>query len=98
MILSGPEQNLKINYHSLKGDVIIMNYLAEGLRCKATINGMKQDWDNFTKGAVYNSPYLTVDKGIMKVNDGKSGYLIDFRGDLPVYKELKPVNKLKVFL
>jgi hypothetical protein len=90
--LSGLEKNLKMNYHSLKGDDMTMNYLAEGLRCEATINGKQQDWDIYTKGAVYISPYLSINQGIMKVSDGKSGYLVDFRGDLPVYKELKIIK------
>jgi hypothetical protein len=90
--LSGLEQNLVVNYHSLKGDDITMNYRAEGLRCIATINGKKQNWDKFTGGSVYISPYLTIDKGVMKVSDGKTGYLVDFRGVLPAYKELKSIK------
>ncbi len=86
--LSRLEQNMQVNYHSLKGDDITMNYNAEGLRCNATINRKKQNWDKFTEGSVYLSPYLRINKGMMKVSDGKSGYLVDFRGDLPVYKEL----------
>jgi hypothetical protein len=86
--LSRLEQNLQVNYHSLIGDDISMNYNAGGLRCKSIINGKMQNWDRLTEGSVYLSPYININKGMMKVSDGKSGYLVDFRGDLPLYKEL----------
>ena len=85
-------KNLMINYLSLGDDRIEMQYRPDGLRCNAAINGERQDWDNFTKSAVYHSPYLKIKSGIMSVSDGNSGYVVDFRGANPVYKELK-VNK-----
>jgi len=81
------QNSTALNYVSLKGDKIKMVYNPSGLRCQAEINGKKQDWDNFTQGAVYKSPYLKVKDGIMKVTDGKLGYEVDFRGDIPLYKE-----------
>lgn len=83
------EQNLKLSYRSLCGDNLRMTYKPEVLRCTATINGKKQDWDNYTKGAVYDSQYLKIKDGIMQVSDGQSGYVVNFQGDIPVYKILK---------
>jgi len=83
------EKNLIISYHSLGGDDLKMKYNPEGLRCEATINGKKQDWDHFTKGSVYKSPYLKIKDGIMQVTDGQEGYIVDFRKDNPIYKNLK---------
>ena len=58
-----------------------MIYQPAGLRCKATINGKEQDWDNHTKGAVYESPYVKIKNGVMEINDGVDGYRVDFKGD-----------------
>ncbi len=87
--LSKLQKELTVNYHSLLGDDLTMIYCPERLRCEATINGLKQDWNNFIHGAVYESPFVNIKDGIMQVSDGQSGYLIDFRGDNPVYKILK---------
>lgn len=87
------ESNLELVYHSLSGDDLKMNYQPSGLRCAATINGKKQDWDRFTKGAVYESPYLKISNGIMQVSDGNESYQVDFRGNSPVYQELKGIKK-----
>lgn len=87
--LSKLEKNLIISYHSLGGDDLKLKYNPEGLRCEATINGKKQDWDHFTKGSAYESPYLKIKDGIMQVSDGQEGYIIDFRKDNPIYKNLK---------
>ena len=64
-------------------------YNPEGLRGRAKINGQTQNWDKITKGAVYDSPYLKIKNGIMKVSDGTAGYEIDFRGDVTLYNELR---------
>ena len=83
------EQKLELTYYSLNGDKLKMRYNPSGLRCGAEINGKEQDWNRFTKGAVYDSQYLKIKQGIMQVSDGKSGYTVDFRGSLPVYTYLK---------
>ncbi len=92
--LSKLSQDKEINYFNLYGEKLRMIYNPTGLRCSAWINGKKKDWNNHTVGAVYDSPYLKIKNGIMKVSDGKNAYEIDFRKDKPVYKELSsPVLK-----
>ena len=76
----------QISYKSLNGDRTQMQYVSYGLRCKGIINGKKQSWDDFTGGAVYKSPYLSIKDGIMQVSDGEDGYVVDFTGSKPVWK------------
>lgn len=80
---------LQVNYQSLHGDNMQMEYNPIGLRCNAIINGKKMNWDNFTDGAVYQSPYIKVKEGRMTVKNGIEGYTIDFTGEIPEWKEIK---------
>jgi len=80
--------NLELNYQSLAGDTMVMQYIPEGLRCQAKINGKKMDWDHFTEGAVYESPFITVKNGKMEISNGKEGYSVSFINDRPVWKNL----------
>lgn len=86
--LSNLVQKREISYTTLSGQHLKMLYNPSGLRCSAWIDGKKQDWDNYTNGAVYDSPYLKVKSGIMKISDGKEAYEIDFRNEKPLYKKL----------
>lgn len=83
-----PDTNGQIRYQSLSGDLLEMQYNPEGLRCLAKINGRKQDWDNFTRGAVYDSPYVKVKNGKMEITNGSEGYLVEIINGVPVWKEL----------
>jgi len=84
--LTFDSENREIEYISAYGDKINFLYNPVGLRCDAQINGEKQNFDNFTNGAVYQSPYLTIKNGIMKVSDGKSSYQVEFKGNIPVFR------------
>ena len=75
-----------MNYHSIYSDKLEMRYQAEGLRCTGIINGEIQDWDHYTDGAIYSGPYIQVEEGLMKVSDGKQGYVVDFTGVHPVWR------------
>jgi hypothetical protein len=79
-------KKLNIKYHSSYGDEMELHYQPTGLRCKGIINGVEQDWDNHTSGGVYQSPYVSVKNGIMKVSDGKEGYTVDFNGSTPYWQ------------
>ncbi len=92
--LSKLSQDKEIIYTSLYGEKLRMVYNPNGLSCSAWINGKKQDWTNHTNGAVYDSPFLKVKNGMMKVSDGKNAYEIDFRKEKPDFKVLtSPVLK-----
>ena len=78
-------EKLRVDYTSGFNDKIRFQYNPVGLRCNAFINGKRQDFDQFTEGAVYYSPYLNIRDGFMEVSDGKERYRVDFRGEMPVY-------------
>ena len=75
-----------VSYRSLTNDQLELKYRPQGLRCEGTINGVLQNWDQHTNGAVYESPYLRIKDGAMNVTDGESSYTFDFTGDKPVWK------------
>lgn len=39
---------------------------------------------------VYDGPFVHQSEGVLRVNDGRQGYEIDFSGDLPVFREWTP--------
>ncbi len=75
-----------VDVQSIHGDTLKLVYQPTGLRCRGYVNGVERDWNNYTNGAVYVSPYVDVKDGIMKISDGKESFEVDFTGDLPVYK------------
>jgi hypothetical protein len=76
----------KVQYKSLQGDALMMQYDALDLRCKGSINGKPIDYNHWANGAVYESPSVQVKNGVMVFNDGKEGYSLDCRGERPVFK------------
>jgi hypothetical protein len=78
-------KDLDVMHTTLAGDEIRMQYFPQGLRPVASINNNWIDWENFTDGAVYISPYVSVKDGIMQISNGKDSYSIDFTEDLPVF-------------
>ena len=79
-----------LNYETMDGDKIKMEYQPSGLRCAGWINNKKLDWDNFTDQAIYDSPYVKVKKGKMWINNGKEGYTVEFKNNRPVWKNYRP--------
>jgi hypothetical protein len=79
-----------VSYRSLYGDEIKMVYRAEGLRCEAVINGKIQDWNRYTAGAVYESPYLKVKAGKMWLSDGKHAYTVKIHGHKIQWQRSEP--------
>jgi hypothetical protein len=75
-----------VNYQSAYNEKLEMQYEAAKLRPRAKLNGKYIDFDNYTNAAVYQSPYLTVKNGVMKVSDNVSSFIVDFIGNMPVYK------------
>lgn len=75
-----------IQYKSIYGEQLMMTYQNDGLRAKGSINNKEIDYDNWNDGAVYDSPYVTIKDGIMKLSDGKNGYSVNFFGEKLEYK------------
>ncbi|MFW6245919.1 MAG: hypothetical protein ACOC13_00575, partial [Tangfeifania sp.] len=82
-------ENLSLAYTSIVGDKMEMQYSPEGLRCETTINGKKQDWNNFTDGAVYLSPYINVQDGKITISNGSNSYSVKFNGNVPEWSKIK---------
>lgn len=80
-------RKLTVEHTNLQGKQMKMDYFAEGLRPLATIDGEWQDWDQYTNGAVYVSPYITIKDGVMHISNGTSSYAVDFTGNVPVYTD-----------
>jgi len=49
---------------------------------KVTVDGKPVEWPD----AVYDGPYVHQAGGVLAVNDGENGFVIDFSGDTPIYK------------
>ena len=91
--LSKFQKNKQVIYQSLEGDLLEMKYEPNGLRCSGRINGIKIDYDKWANGAVYESPYVNIGKGLMQFTDGVDGYSIDLTGKEPLFKTYKmPTN------
>ncbi len=81
-----PEQ-LRVSCRTLDGRALTMQYATGKQQAAVTVNDVPvsyQDWP------VYGGPYVTQQGGVLTVNDGVSGFAVDFTGDLPVYKTWKP--------
>jgi hypothetical protein len=76
---------LSIAYKTLRGEAVTFAP-GEADRAQVTVNGEAVDvkkWD-----AVYSGPFVNCKDGVLSVFDGKTGYQVDFTGDLPVYRPL----------
>ncbi len=50
-------------------------------------NGEAVEYGNWP---VYDGPYIQQANGVLTVNDGRQGFVVDFTGDLPVYRDWTP--------
>jgi hypothetical protein len=64
------------------GRELRMQYRSGKQRCSAWIDDqpvrLDRDW-------VYDGPYVKQKDGVLTVNNGREGFVVDFAGDLPVY-------------
>ncbi|NRA52228.1 MAG: hypothetical protein HRU12_24120, partial [Phaeodactylibacter sp.] len=79
----------QLTYQSTLGEKLEMTYRPDRLKAYGRINGTPLDFENWIGDAVYDSPYLRIGQGTMEVEDGKEGYRMTFKGEQPVYSELK---------
>ena len=52
--------------------------------------GEKPEPIRFDDRPIYDGPYVRQAGGVLTVNDGRDGFVVDFSGDMPVYKAWKP--------
>lgn len=87
-------EHLEVTYTDPEGTRLMMRFNPDpngdmhGNRAAhAEING---DAVVFGQRPVYDGPFVHQDGGVLTVNDGRQGFIIDFTGDLPVYKPWQP--------
>ncbi len=57
---------------------------------QATASYDEQPIDFATWTKVYDGPFVTQADGVLSVNDGREGFVIDFTGEMPVYRDWNP--------
>ncbi len=77
---------LSIQYTTLRGQKIAISP-GDGDRANFEVDGKKIDAKSWK--AVYDGPFVKNENGVLRLTDGKTGYEIDFTGDLPVYRAIK---------
>lgn len=80
-------ENPEVEYISIAGEKVRMKYIPEKLRCEAVINVNKINWDNFTGGAVYDSPFVKVKNGKLEVSNGMQSYSVKFEGEILIWEK-----------
>lgn len=78
---------LKCRYTNIAGRQIDVQYQQDKRIAGVTVDA--KPYDPTTWVDIYNGPYLHQSRGVLTVNDGTEGYVVDFTGDLPVYREWK---------
>jgi len=69
-------------YISTRGHTLSVSPRKQGWLPDATVNGAPLDFDRWP---TCESPYLTCRDRVLDVNDGRTGFTIDWRAQLPVY-------------
>jgi len=80
---SGYQQDLNISFTSLAGDQIDMQYELRKEDATVSVNGEPV---NLNDWPLYESPYVSCENSVLTVNDGETGFVVDFFSDLPVYR------------
>lgn len=80
-------QTMAVTYATLDAQTVSVQYQTGQERAAVRIDGKPVDYSAWP---IYDGPYITQKDGALSVNDGNDGFVIDFTGDLPVYKAWKP--------
>jgi len=72
----------RVQYHSTRGHRLDIQHNPNDWRPIASINNKPLDFDQWP---TCESPYVTCRNGIMNVNDGQSGFTVNWQNDLPKY-------------
>jgi hypothetical protein len=81
--------DMAVSYITPGGRKLRMRYNTAGERAVASIDGKPVD---FAHWPVFASPYFSLKGGVLSANDGKQGYVVDFTGEMPVYRAWQPVE------
>jgi hypothetical protein len=72
----------EVVYRSTRGNRLQLRYRSPGWLPDASINGVALDFDRWP---TCESPYVRCRDQVLDVNDGHSGFTIDWQGDYPQY-------------
>jgi hypothetical protein len=72
----------RVQYCSTRGHKLDLQYNKEDWRPIASVNDVRLDFDRWP---TCESPYVTCREGVMDVNDGVSGFKVNWQGELPEY-------------
>ena len=72
----------RVVYRSTRGHTIDIKHAPKGWIPEVSINGVRLDHERWP---TCQSPYVTCRDRVLDVNDGRQGFTVDWRGDLPVY-------------
>lgn len=79
--------DLAFSYTSPSGKRIDFAFARDGRFANVKLDGKTISKDDFP---IFGGPYVQQVPGVLSVNDGRDGFVIDFTGELPVYKPAKP--------
>ncbi|MBT5832142.1 MAG: hypothetical protein HOH77_18290 [Candidatus Latescibacteria bacterium] len=76
------QKEKRVRYCSTRNHDLDIRFNSEDWRPIASVNGVKLDFDRWP---TCESPYLTCRDGVMDINDGTSGFKVNWQDDLPEY-------------
>lgn len=80
------KSEMEVSYQALDGPLVQMKYQPDQDHAAVSFDGKSVELE---KWPVYGSRYLSCENSVLTVNDGERGFVVDFSGDLPVYRDWK---------
>ncbi len=74
---------MQVAYRGLDGRTVTMRYVDGSERAEVAVDGQAVDYDSWP---LYGGPYVKQAGGVLTVNDGHEGFVVDFSGEMPVYR------------
>ncbi len=87
--LSDWDESMKVAVETMDGRTVTMRYRRSRDHADVSIDGEPVSYENWRE---YDGPHVRQADGVLKVFDGTDGFLIDFTGDMPVYKPWNPAD------
>jgi len=85
--LSDWDRNLRVVGRTQEDRAFVMQYRPGQKHAAVELDDQPVRFENWP---VYDGPYVRQKDGVLAVNDGREGFVVDFSGNAPVYKVWKP--------
>jgi hypothetical protein len=79
--------DMEVGFRAFDGRAVRMRYREGERRAAVSVDGKDVGFDGWP---VYDGPYVRQAGGVLAVNDGREGFVVDFTGDLPKYAPWRP--------